>query len=189
MVSLNIWFRRDFNVLTSWSCRKTSDLFNNASRTRPDQPSRPHFPNQMIQITNIPIRNSFESYKDYVLKVMAAYAFVQILWFYYCRRTYPLLFNNNSRALGWLLTWTIACVITPFGIPFAVQVLVNENQNWMNNNISYTLAACFLSYLICDIIFGSVYYPKRFGIVTGWFHHLLYIWIIYEFMANSKPRS
>ena len=139
----------------------------------------------MIQISNISINNSFQTKQEYILKVMAGYTFVQIVWFCWCRSKYPILFKNNSKALGWLLTWSIACVITPFGIPFAVQVLVKENQSWLNNTISYTLAACFLAYLFCDTILGSVYYPSRFGIVTGWIHHLIYIWIIYEFMANS----
>ena len=43
------------------------------------------------------------------------------------------------------------------------------------------IIACIWFAVACtvDLIFGCVYYPKHVDMLTGWIHHIIYIWMMY----------
>jgi hypothetical protein len=65
--------------------------------------------------------------------------------------------------------------------------MLKQDQSWINNNISFMLGSAFLSFLVVDTSIGIHYYPRRFQIMTGWVHHVVYIWIITEFLLANIP--
>jgi hypothetical protein len=42
----------------------------------------------------------------------------------------------------------------------------------------------FITYLIADMLFGWLYYPDQMNLVTGWIHHIIYMFMIPAIMAN-----
>lgn len=46
------------------------------------------------------------------------------------------------------------------------------------DNLSYFMCTHFAVVNAIDLVYGSVYYPEAIDLLSGWVHHIVYIWII-----------
>jgi hypothetical protein len=53
--------------------------------------------------------------------------------------------------------------------------------------LTYVIATLFTSFLIVDLVIGTVFYPKRIDLLSGWTHHIVYIYILLDFLLSSVP--
>jgi hypothetical protein len=122
-----------------------------------------------------------------VSSVFVGYAILQLVAFAYVKLKYPDTFARNSKASGWFLTWMVSMLVSSVGIPFAIEILINENPDFTINTSGCVIATIFLSFLVVDLGVGSIFYPKRINLVAGWVHHSVYIYILLDFLMSGIP--
>ncbi|KAI1314451.1 hypothetical protein EDD11_002153 [Mortierella claussenii] len=52
--------------------------------------------------------------------------------------------------------------------------------------VSQATVIFFACYLVLDIVLGSVHYRERISILTGWFHHIMYMGICYYTIVTGQ---
>jgi len=58
--------------------------------------------------------------------------------------------------------------------------------NTLLQSLSNYSSYFFLSYLICDLVLGTIYYKSQMGILTGYIHHIVYIMITFLAFHRSE---
>lgn len=84
----------------------------------------------------------------------------------------------SEKQLSWFLTFVSSLICTLVSIPFVVQFFYHglDMTLLFTDSVFHTGFICFfISYLILDLVLGSIYYRQRIKLVTGWIHHLFYI--------------
>ncbi|KAI9278704.1 hypothetical protein BDA99DRAFT_554319 [Phascolomyces articulosus] len=92
---------------------------------------------------------------------------------------------KNEKQISWLLTFASSLVCTLISVPCFIQFwLSGWNIRMLGiESTWHTASVCFfISYLILDLSFGSIYYRRRITFLTGWFHHTLYIFFLLWFL-------
>ncbi|KAF9187964.1 hypothetical protein BGZ50_001653 [Haplosporangium sp. Z 11] len=133
-------------------------------------------------------------------------AVCQVLGFFLMRQILPRIIRNyrkDQRVLSWVLTlfssiilftgaftlsadieWklfttdaaaTTATAATTVGRTASFVSL----QKFPNESILATMySAYFVSYLICDLVLGMIYYREFIDLLSGWLHHLFYFAVV-----------
>ena len=100
--------------------------------------------------------------------------------------------------MAWILSWMISSLVLPCSFYFTYNLhnmdwtyasnnLVLNNMDWTSNNFAYVIASLFLSFMVMDLLMGFLYYPERINFMSGYFHHLLYSYILLDFTACNIP--
>ncbi|KAG0210854.1 hypothetical protein BGX28_008821 [Mortierella sp. GBA30] len=120
---------------------------------------------------------------------------LQILGFYVFRRVVPRLSKDQpkeKRALSWVLTLFSSIVL------FTGTFMLSSNMEWSRpeatksvmrpmlslhnfpreSDVATMYSAYFVSYLICDLVLGMIYYRAYLDPLSGWFHHLGYLAVV-----------
>ncbi|KAK4521065.1 uncharacterized protein ATC70_004055 [Mucor velutinosus] len=93
--------------------------------------------------------------------------------------------RRREKQTSWFLTLASSLVCTIVSIPFVIQFFWADLDMELLGTDSrfHTGFVCFfISYLILDLVLGSIYYPKRISWMTGWVHHLFYIFTLSWFL-------
>lgn len=96
----------------------------------------------------------------------------------------------TPRQQSWILTCAGSLIMTAIG---CVQVFV---WIWVHNmsfeNLPRSMLVMgdagsqfFMSYLICDLVIGAIYYRSSIGLLTGWIHHIAYIALLAHLSARN----
>ncbi|KAG7441531.1 uncharacterized protein BT62DRAFT_482831 [Guyanagaster necrorhizus] len=87
---------------------------------------------------------------------------------------------TTSKQLSWIITTVVSCIMTLTSLPFLWNYLTNNSVQDVAHMPYLAVPAnrFFQAYLVCDLITGTVYYRSQISIMTGWFHHILYIIIV-----------
>ncbi|EIW75447.1 hypothetical protein CONPUDRAFT_85277 [Coniophora puteana RWD-64-598 SS2] len=90
-------------------------------------------------------------------------------------------FFPNDKQKSWILTTISSASMTLASLPFVWDYAttggtitdVRHFDVW-----AYYTCRFFQAYLIADLLMGFVHYRKRVNPLTGWFHHIVYVWIV-----------
>lgn len=91
----------------------------------------------------------------------------------------------NEKQVSWFLTLISSLVCTIISIPFVIQFFHSDLDMALldTDNQFHTGFICFfISYLVLDLVLGSIYYRQRITFMTGWVHHLFYIMTLFWFL-------
>lgn len=90
------------------------------------------------------------------------------------------------KQFSWITTTLSSLTMTFASLPF-LKAYIGSKSNLNNFELLVTIFFCayFISYLLADMIFGFMYYPEHMDIVTGWFHHTLYLFLLPIIIANK----
>jgi hypothetical protein len=107
------------------------------------------------------------------------------LFRYYLYKEINTNLNRQEKQTSWLLTLISSLVCTIVSIPFVIQFFhadLDMELLGIDNQFHTGFICFFISYLILDLVLGSIYYPKRITLMTGWAHHLFYIFTLTWFL-------
>ena len=87
---------------------------------------------------------------------------------------------KETKRRGWLLTTIAAVVVVPRAMAFHVQYAVPfvnfDAPKLTSSDAPGDLSvAFFVWYLLVDTVLGAVAYSSSFHLLSGWFHHIFYI--------------
>ncbi|KAL2918129.1 hypothetical protein HK105_202056 [Polyrhizophydium stewartii] len=102
---------------------------------------------------------------------------LQALFFFGARRAWPSAFTTSAQT-SWILTTMSSIVMTTASLPFVVDYFAHDTDlsamPLLNSPWAVAVSMYFISYLVCDLAIGYVYYKDQIDMVTGWLHHLIY---------------
>ena len=113
------------------------------------------------------------------------FTILQILWFYFQIQTMKI---SKQKQFSWLTTMTSSVVMTFSSLPFLFEYFKSKDLRefaMLDSPAGNVVIAFFMSYLIVDLVLGSIHYPTQMGLVTGWIHHTLYL-ILLPILVSSK---
>jgi len=88
---------------------------------------------------------------------------------------------TTPKQLSWILTTVASATMTLVSIPF-VWDYVSSGGDVKSvrtlSSLTYATTRMFQAYLVSDLIMGSIYYRNQLMLLTGWFHHILYVFIV-----------
>ena len=135
-------------------------------------------------LTAIPL-GIFATYKDIYLSpneiLLIPFFILLILAWYYGASRYILTRSwarNDLRSRSWLIQILISSTMSVVAFPFFLKS-INEFEDVMYRETGlyrrYTLF--FVTATFMDLLVGSIEYPDYLDLFSGWFHHLLFIFI------------
>ncbi len=112
--------------------------------------------------------------------------------------------TKNRKRFGWILSLANSLILSTLAIIYTYYRYIdinefNKNEKFpvlyiSNNmlqvdgkfddlmigkdNISYIMSIHLAVVNIIDLVYGSIYYPDAIDILSGWIHHIVYIWIV-----------
>jgi hypothetical protein len=100
-----------------------------------------------------------------------------------------LAFRHDTKRLAWSLSAVNSFIMSVVGIIYLWKKLPQyDNFFFFGNNgtlpwhgrcnVSVLAAIWFALANAFDLAFGSVFYPKYMGLLTGYVHHLVFIWVM-----------
>ncbi|KAI8617890.1 hypothetical protein BC830DRAFT_1111361 [Chytriomyces sp. MP71] len=107
----------------------------------------------------------------------------QILFYTALARCFPITFLSE-KARAWILTGLNSLVSVLVSLPFWASFLARLDlslpqkgfQEW--TTAIRVFCGFFMSYLLGDLVLGSLLYRSQMGPSTGYFHHFLYLLLI-----------
>lgn len=123
------------------------------------------------------------------VQVSFAASFVGLAgFFFYCIRTER---AKTEKQVSWLLTFASSLVCTVCSLPSAFRFWQSRWDVAMLDGVenkAHTALVCFfISYLVLDLFLGTLYYKRRIKFVTGWFHHILYVFLLFWMLRIQIP--
>lgn len=108
---------------------------------------------------------------------------LQLTVYHICVSRFPSTFKTD-RQKSWILTTLSSFVMTigslPFLLRFAIKDLHLGYFDWLHTYGSVGLSAFFITYLLFDLLIGSVEYKAQIHPMSGWFHHTLYTFVVFH---------
>jgi hypothetical protein len=109
-----------------------------------------------------------------------------------------IVFGNDAKRFAWLislvnsflLTWAgaIYCLVKIYKYPGIVTQQHNDISVFQNvDNFSALVCLWFGLANIFDLMVGSIFYRKYVGLLTGWFHHAMFTWMMYAGTTGITP--
>jgi len=105
------------------------------------------------------------------------------------------LYNDNKKRLAWMVSLLNSFLLSIIGIvyiimkaPLAHDIIlktINDKRSHGRSlyhgvdNVSAIVCLWFAIANIIDLLFGFIFYRKQQGIITSYFHHSIFIWIMY----------
>ncbi|KAI8925916.1 hypothetical protein BC831DRAFT_550258 [Entophlyctis helioformis] len=132
----------------------------------------------------------------------ALYTVVQLAVFAAASAGWPTVFGRNTRQQGWLLTLMVSALVTVLSLPFVGDVVTEVvDAVWSavggagysplerttvaaDGQASLRIPGVFLSFLLMDVVVGSLVYPRHVQLLTGYVHHAVYAGLIIDLMRH-----
>ncbi len=98
--------------------------------------------------------------------------------------------KHEAKRFAWLISLVNSGVMTLLGVIYAIVKFsqypgvlnMTHNDITVFNSVDNFTALASLWFAIAnmfDLAVGSLFYPKYVGLLTGWVHHTLFIWIMH----------
>lgn len=125
----------------------------------------------------------YEVYSQPIVPLSFAVSFVSLVGFFYGCILSGL--AKTEKQISWLLTFASSLVCTIISMPCFYRFiasggdmrLLGIEEGWQTAMVCF-----FITYLALDLSLGSIYYRRRITVLTGWFHHTLYIFVLTWFL-------
>ncbi|KAL0565082.1 hypothetical protein V5O48_016953 [Marasmius crinis-equi] len=108
----------------------------------------------------------------------------------------------EAKQNSWIITTIASAVMTVCSLPFVWDFIVGSLESqwgwrfWkdageglkgveMRTTLALAANRFFQSYLLADLIAGSIYYRSQIHLLTGWMHHIIYVGIV-EFAIRQE---
>ncbi|KAL5033911.1 hypothetical protein BDV3_003541 [Batrachochytrium dendrobatidis] len=115
---------------------------------------------------------------------------LQSILFFGSLRLWPSAFTTPAQ-ISWILTTTSSVFMTVSSLPFLYDYFTHDSDLSMmpllNDPAAVVCSMFFISYLVCDLIFGWWYYKEQIDLITGWLHHLIYPVVIIASIVLQFP--
>jgi len=88
---------------------------------------------------------------------------------------------TTTKQLSWILTTVVSATMTLVSIPFVWDYVASGGDVKSVRTLStltYTTSRMFQAYLVSDLLMGGIYYRSQVGLLTGWIHHTVYMFIV-----------
>jgi len=88
---------------------------------------------------------------------------------------------TTPKQLSWILTTVASATMTVVSIPFVWDYLSSGGDVKRIRTLSalsYMSTRIFQAYLVADLMMGVIYYRNQLALLTGWIHHMLYVFIV-----------
>jgi hypothetical protein len=88
---------------------------------------------------------------------------------------------TTTKQLSWILTTVVSATMTLVSIPFVWDYVASGGDVKSIRTLSpltYTTSRIFQAYLVSDLMMGAIYYRSQVGLLTGWIHHIVYMFIV-----------
>jgi len=88
---------------------------------------------------------------------------------------------KTEKQLAWILTFTTCVTVVVASLPYLFQLFYHNldvTKLILTDNFSLMTCGFFEAYLIWDLLIGLKYYRSTFDIITGYFHHTFYIFVV-----------
>jgi hypothetical protein len=120
-----------------------------------------------------------EIFEVYPFKQTLIYTsiFINIVFF----TVYFLKLLPNPKQLSWLITVISSTTLTVSSTFFIYDLIQNPfdlTRFSTSNTFSVILSSFFFTTLIWDLVLGVIFYPKYVDPITGWVHHIAYIFAL-----------
>lgn len=112
--------------------------------------------------------------------------------------------STHRKRFGWILSLVNSFVLSLLAIIYTYYRYIDNNEYnknekfpllYISNNMlhvdgkfdDFMIGRDNLSHIMCihlaivniiDLIYGSIYYPDAIDFLSGWIHHIVYIWIV-----------
>ncbi|KAJ1540088.1 hypothetical protein HK405_012030, partial [Cladochytrium tenue] len=111
----------------------------------------------------------------FVLQVAAYFALV---------RAFPTSFATPKQR-GWILTAIDSLVFTVASVPFCLSFMLYRGPIGLSpmmtwDTVATLTSAFFVAYLLADLIVGTLLYRSEMSPTSGYFHHTLYIFMVFN---------
>ncbi|KAI7902237.1 uncharacterized protein BX663DRAFT_512233 [Cokeromyces recurvatus] len=97
---------------------------------------------------------------------------------------------RTERERAYVCTLLSSFVTSLCSLPYVYYFLKNEGHfpdfmsNFQTNQLPVIITTFFMTFLFMDLTIGSIFYPKKIELLTGWIHHLTYLatltWAIHQ---------
>lgn len=87
----------------------------------------------------------------------------------------------SRKQRAWILTTVTSGLMTLSCVPFLLDFVRGRGDVWavrQGGEWAWTACRVFQAYLLADLSMGVAYYPEHVNILSGWFHHSLYILLV-----------
>ncbi|KAI9201832.1 uncharacterized protein BJ171DRAFT_196330 [Polychytrium aggregatum] len=111
--------------------------------------------------------------------------------FFVVRRIFSAQLKTEGQ-VAWILSFVSAAVMTLGSSRFVFFSRLAYEQDLLsdplvNDRLAIWVTSFFAAYLVSDLILGTVYYPSKIDMVTGWIHHFAYIGICIGTIHHQGP--
>lgn len=93
---------------------------------------------------------------------------------------------KTAEKRAWIISSLNSFILSCVGL-WKLYYIIFEAKGSISNEVMYSydfmsLQACklFVCSNVLDLGIGSVFYPKQIDLLSGWVHHCVYIWVIYN---------
>ncbi|CAO3662727.1 hypothetical protein CU097_007868 [Rhizopus azygosporus] len=86
---------------------------------------------------------------------------------------------RTEREIAYVCTLLSSFITSVSSIPL-VYTLFRSNLTRVLDYRTWTvqITVFFMTFLVIDLMIGSLFYPKKIGLLTGWIHHIVYIGVL-----------
>ena len=123
-------------------------------------------------------------YKMYLFILsFLSFGFLQIRLFFQLMKIFP---YCTSKQQAYYLSTLNSIIISFLSTYLNFHFIYSNNLTISLDWISILTVSYFTSYLLCDLILGVIFYNQHIGVLTGYVHHTLYIFInIYSIYTEN----
>lgn len=119
-----------------------------------------------------------------VVFVCLCFATVANLAFAYAKHRLP-----EAKRLAWVISSLNALFATIVSFMYVIWRTVGggwgENLIYGEDNVSVTISLFFVVNTVLDLVWGVVYYPKYLHPLSAWFHHSVYLFLLYKAITKD----
>jgi hypothetical protein len=113
----------------------------------------------------------------------------QFTLFHIIRRMFPVHFPSE-KSQAWILTLASSGIMTLGSMPLVYAFMrngfsIDSPEFMLNGAYVDLLSAYFISYLWSDLFLGSLHYMSQVNLLSGWFHHIMYTFIVSFAMSQQ----
>ncbi|TDL20511.1 hypothetical protein BD410DRAFT_772444 [Rickenella mellea] len=110
----------------------------------------------------------------------------------FCVAYYTLAPNYpTAKKRAWILTLIGSTVMTLASLPFVYDYI---RAGWSVSGVrtgtpfAVAVSRVFQAYLLSDLVVGALHYREHVNLVSGWIHHILYIFVVEYAIRTNIPQ-
>lgn len=102
---------------------------------------------------------------------------------YFGLRRFTKGYGSAKPCDGWIPSLVCSSVVTILSLPTLVEAAQHGfTESWYSTEslVSRVALLHFFAFLVFELTVGAVFYPKQLDMLSGWVHHIIYLWITVE---------